>query len=156
SLWVTEEEFGIRYLDLKPASSLSSKSVHATASGNVSNMPSELPKHHDSNALGSNLRSKPSEGKHESVTGHAKVKGSSLSNGSDASTSVESHRQIDDSANGISENATKGTVGKRSVTTASVLKQPKPNLVKIDTKPKPFGTIDEASAIAKGSTLSTR
>ncbi|GKE01228.1 hypothetical protein Tco_1389211, partial [Tanacetum coccineum] len=69
SSWVTEEEFGMRYLDLKPASSLSSKSVHATASSNVPNMPSELPKHHDSNALGSNLRSRPSEGKHENIGG---------------------------------------------------------------------------------------
>lgn len=154
--WVTEEEFGMGYLDLKPASSLASKSVHATTSSNP-NMPNELPKHHDSNALGSNLRSKPSESKHESVTGHAKVKGSSLSNGSDASRSAENHKQIDDSANRVSEeNATKGTVGKRSVTTASVSKQPKPDLVKIDTKPKPVGTVNEASAIAKGSTLSTR
>nr|GEW55545.1 THO complex subunit 2 isoform X2 [Tanacetum cinerariifolium] len=73
--WVTEEEFRMGYLDLKPTSSLSSKSVHATTS----------------------------ESKHESVTGHAKVKGSSLSNGSDASRSAESHKQIDDSINRVSE-----------------------------------------------------
>ncbi|GJV17407.1 THO complex subunit 2 isoform X1 [Tanacetum coccineum] len=116
---VTEEEFRMGYLDLKPASSLSLKSVHATTSGNVPNMSSELPKHHDSNAL----------------------------------RSAESHKQIDDSANRVSEgNATKGTIGKRSVATASVSKQPKPDLVKINTKSKPVGTINEASAIAKGST----
>ncbi|KAL8265927.1 hypothetical protein R6Q59_003271 [Mikania micrantha] len=158
--WVTEEEFGMGYLDLKPApSAVASKSVY-TAQPTPNIPPSEAAngrtstsvQHHDSTTS----RTKASESKHE------KVKGGSLSNGSDVSLLsgpsrlVESQKQIDDPGNkALDENLAKGPAVKRSVPSASVLKQPKQDLVKSETKPKPGGPIHEPSALAKGSMRSS-
>ena len=116
------------YLDLKPAPSAASKSVYTapvTSSG-LNMPPSEAAtgrtassgQHHDSIS-----RAKPSESKHERTesvtqkydTVHAKVKGGSLSNGSDASMasviqsrSVESQKQDDSGNRVLEENAAKG------------------------------------------------
>ncbi|XP_024993820.1 THO complex subunit 2 isoform X1 [Cynara cardunculus var. scolymus] len=183
--WVTEEEFGMGYLDLKPAPSIASKSVYVApvTSTGLNMPPSEVAsgrtassgQHHDS---GTSIRepisrSKPSESKHERTesvtqkydTGHAKVKGGSLSNGSDASMpsaiqsgASSSQKQIDDSGNRIlEENAAKGgtktsvdsegrAVVKRSVPAASVSKQPKQDLVKGEIKPKSAGRTSASAA----------
>ncbi|KAM0000916.1 putative THO complex, subunitTHOC2, THO complex subunit 2 domain-containing protein [Helianthus debilis subsp. tardiflorus] len=146
--WVTEEEFGMGYLDLKPAP-VASKSVYVTpATTNASqsetaNGRTTSVQHHDSGTSNTS-RTKPSEGKHD------KGKGGSLSNGSDLLAgpprSAESQKQIDDS-----ENPAKGLAAKRSVSTASVPKQPKQDAVKTETKPKPGGPVHEVFALAKGS-----
>ncbi|KAI3700100.1 hypothetical protein L2E82_44716 [Cichorium intybus] len=128
--WVIEEEFGMGYLDLKPAPSLASKSVYvATVTSNVP--PSETA----SGRPNPTSRTKPSENKHES--GSHKVKGGSLSNGSDASMppGPSSHKQIDDSGN---DNSSKSTA-KRSVPATSVSKQPKQDVVKNEAKSKAIG-----------------
>ncbi|KAI3700101.1 hypothetical protein L2E82_44717 [Cichorium intybus] len=120
--WVTEEEFGMGYLDLKPAPSLASKSVY------VASVTSNVP---PSETASGTSRAKPSENKHE------KVKGGSLSNGSDASMppGPSSHKQIDDSGN---DNSAKSTA-KRSVPATSVSKQPKQDVVKNEAKSKAIG-----------------
>lgn len=162
--WVTEEEFTMGFVDLKPApSAAASKSVHAVPpTTNIS--PSETAngrtaassvQHHDSGASLTS-RTKPSESKHE------KMKGGSLSNGSDVSLlpgqsrSVESQKQTDDTGNRVlDESPAKGPVVKRSAANASVPKQPKQDLGKTEAKPKPGGSVHEPSAPAKGSTRSS-
>ncbi|XP_076922275.1 THO complex subunit 2-like [Bidens hawaiensis] len=150
--WVTEEEFGMGYLDLKPApSSVASKSAYVNpptttniSQSDAANGKTASVQHHDANTS----RTKPSETKHE------KGKGSSLNNGSDASLisgpprSSETQKQIDDS-----ENPAKGV--KRSVLTASVPKQPKQDLVKTEAKPKPGGPGPVHESSAKGSSRSS-
>ncbi|KAJ9546923.1 LOW QUALITY PROTEIN: hypothetical protein OSB04_019466 [Centaurea solstitialis] len=168
--WVTEEEFGMGYLDLKPAQSTASKSAYVApvASTGLNMPPGEAAtgrtassgQHHDSGTSIISSRAKPSESKHERTD--VKVKGGSLSNGSDASMpsvvqsrSVESQKQIDDSGNRVlEENAAKKTsvdtegraVVKRSVPAASVSKQPKQETVKPETKPKAVGRTSTSSA----------
>ncbi|XP_023770014.1 THO complex subunit 2 isoform X1 [Lactuca sativa] len=154
--WVTEEEFGMGYLDLKP---VASKSVYAaapvTSTTGLNMAPIEAAtgsrsQHHDSSIreTTSTSRPKPWESKHESVTHnnkYDKVKGGSLSNGSDAS-------KTDDSGNNrvLEENSSKGpaktavdsegrSAAKRSVGGTSVSKQPKQDVVKNDSKPKGIG-----------------
>lgn len=111
------------YLDLKPAPSTASKSAYVTPQ-NSNIIPSET-----------TLRPKPSDSKNE------KVKGGSLSNGSDPllpsgpPRSVESQKQMDD------ENSAKGSVVKKSVP-ASGSKQPKQDILKNETKPKTVGRSD--------------
>nr|XP_043608763.1 THO complex subunit 2 [Erigeron canadensis] len=167
--WVTEEEFGMGYLDLKSASSTASKSAPSTSgppSEAVSGRSTSVVHHHDS-IREPTVRAKPSESKHE------KGKGSSLSNGSDPSLqsgpskSAESQKQTDDSGSRVfDENPAKGATLKRSVLAASVSKQAKQDLAKNEPKPKTVGRISSSAAgeqavalhepSIKGPTLLTR
>ncbi|XP_044488002.1 THO complex subunit 2 isoform X2 [Mangifera indica] len=111
--WVTDEEFGMGYLELKPAASLASKSlsgnVMAVQNGSHSDLGSgktvtAVTQHLES---GSSVkdptsRTKPTDGrleKTESVTlgksdpGHQKLKGSSMANGSDIHSSMSAPAQ---------------------------------------------------------------
>lgn len=146
--WVTEEEFGMGYLDLKPAP-VASKSVY------VAPVTSTMPPSEGRNAASSGgqhheptPRPKPSEtNKHENK--YDKVKLSN--NGSDASmpSGPSTHKQTDESGNRVLEEKTATaktsldsegrSVVKRSVPATSVSKQPKQDLVKNETKPKSLG-----------------
>ncbi|KAF7808544.1 THO complex subunit 2 [Senna tora] len=127
--WVTDEEFGMGYLELKPAPSMTSKSspgisaaVQSGIGVNVSQMESTSGKHLDSvNAVkDQSARTKSSEGKSErtesipatkSDSVQVKLKGSSLVNGLDAQSSLpssghsgtsrtaENQKQVDESIN---------------------------------------------------------
>ncbi|KAI7751402.1 hypothetical protein M8C21_006334, partial [Ambrosia artemisiifolia] len=156
--WVTEEEFGMGYIDFKPAP-VAAKSAYVTPQttniplNEIANGKTSTAQHHDSGASNTS-RTKPTENKHE------KGKGGSLSNGSDMlagpSRSAEGQKQIDDSGNRVlDENPAKGPAVKRSVPAASVQKQAKQDGVKTETKPKPGGSVHEPSAQAKGSSRSS-
>ncbi|XP_028767157.1 THO complex subunit 2 isoform X1 [Neltuma alba] len=127
--WVTDEEFGMGYLELKPAPAMTSKSspgisatVQSGTGPNVSQMESSSGKHLDSGNTVKEQpnRTKPSEGKSErtesipatrSDSVQVKLKGSSLVNGLDAQSSlpsaghsgtaraVENQKQVDESTN---------------------------------------------------------
>ncbi|KAL4575579.1 hypothetical protein LXL04_022427 [Taraxacum kok-saghyz] len=136
--WVTEEEFGMGYLDLKPTAAAPS-----VASKSAPNMPPSeaVTQHHDSTTTTS--RGKPSE---------SKVK----NNGSDASMPSNTHKQTEDNRV-MEDNSSKKTsaadsevgrsVVKRSATATSASKQPKQDVVKNESKPKPD------SVQSKGSTV---
>lgn len=126
--WVTDEEFGMGYLELKPAPSITKSSPGISAavqSGlglNVSQIESASGRHLESvNAVKEQTsRTKSSEGKSErtesipttkSDSVQVKLKGSSLVNGVDAQSSllsaghsgtsrtVENQKQVDESIN---------------------------------------------------------
>ncbi|XP_059649799.1 THO complex subunit 2 [Cornus florida] len=181
--WVTEEEFGMGYLELKPAPSLALKSLAGNLVGvqngsgiNVCHsepaggrIVSTGSQHTDSgNAFKDQvLRTKPVDGRLErtessslkSDSGHVKLKGSLLANGSDlqsslpsaavqagTSKSTENQKQMDESTNRtLDDNVTKVTSKtpsesearapvKRSVPTGSLLKQPKQDISKDESK----------------------
>ncbi|XP_057478199.1 THO complex subunit 2 isoform X1 [Actinidia eriantha] len=169
--WITEEEFGMGYLELKPAPSLASKSL-------ASNLVSVQ------NGSGINVQSEPAGGRVvgtgdqmlitktadgrvdrtesaslKSETGHVKLKGSSLVNGSDgqaslpsasvqagASKSIENQKLMGDATNQTfdedvtkvgSKTSTESEVRasvKRSLPAGSVSKQPRQDLSKDDNK----------------------
>lgn len=129
--WVTDDDFGMGFLELKPAPSLASKSLGGSS---VQNVPQSEPtggrvfatgtQHPDSgNAVKDQiLRTKPADGRLERTEsaslkpdlGHVKLKGGSLLNGSDAQASmpsaavhagtsktIENQKQMDESANRI-------------------------------------------------------
>ncbi|KAI7993665.1 THO complex subunit 2 [Camellia lanceoleosa] len=129
--WVTDDDFGMGFLELKPAPSLASKSLGGSS---VQNVPQNEPtggrvfatgtQHPDSgNAVKDQiLRTKPADGRLERTEsaslkpdlGHVKLKGGSLLNGSDAqasmpsaavhagtSKSIENQKQMDESTNRI-------------------------------------------------------
>ncbi|XP_028051157.1 THO complex subunit 2 isoform X2 [Camellia sinensis] len=129
--WVTDDDFGMGFLELKPAPSLASKSLGGSS---VQNVPQSEPtggrvfatgtQHPDSgNAVKDQiLRTKPVDGRLERTEsaslkpdlGHVKLKGGSLLNGSDAqasmpsaavhagtSKSIENQKQMDESTNRI-------------------------------------------------------
>lgn len=105
--WVTDEEFGMGYLELKPAPSMTKSSAGNSAalqsgiSLNVSQTESASGKHLDSGNTVKDqlLRTKTADGKSErtesitatkSDSGHGKLKGSSMVNGLDAQSSLPS------------------------------------------------------------------
>ncbi|CAJ1936729.1 unnamed protein product [Sphenostylis stenocarpa] len=131
--WVTDEEFGMGYLELKPAPSLTKSSAGNSAtvpSGinlNVSQTESASGKHVDSGNTAKDqlIRTKPVDGKSErtesittakSDSGHIKVKSGSMVNGLDAQTSLvassvqsgmskstENSKQVEESLNRASD-----------------------------------------------------
>ncbi|XP_057417817.1 THO complex subunit 2 isoform X2 [Lotus japonicus] len=105
--WVTDEEFGMGYLELKPAPSMTKSSagtsvtVQSGISLGVSQTESASGKHLDSgNTVKDQItRTKTADGKSErsesitamkSDSGHVKIKGSSIVNGLDAQSSLPS------------------------------------------------------------------
>ncbi|KAI9168848.1 hypothetical protein LWI28_002735 [Acer negundo] len=150
--WVTDEEFGMGYLELKPAPSLASKSL-ADSGHSVRDLI---------------LRTKPADGRLErtestplvkSDQGHLKLKGGSLTNGSDVhssmpaaavqagtSRSVENQKLVDESSNrtldeNMSRTSAKNSAeseskasAKRSVPTGSLTKTLKQDLTKDDNR----------------------
>lgn len=107
SSWVTDEEFGMGYLDLKAAPSTTKSSagnsaaVQSGISLNVSQTESTSGKHLESGntAKDQTIRTKTADGKSErteSITatkydsGHVKLKGGSMVNGLDAQSSLPS------------------------------------------------------------------
>ncbi|KAJ4710125.1 THO complex subunit 2 [Melia azedarach] len=174
SLWVTDEEFGMGYLELKPAPSLASKSISgnsALQNGSAHNVPPGEPgagkaatvaQHTDSgNSVKDQIpRTKASDGRLERTEslshvkadqGHPKLKGGSLTNGSDvhsatpsaaagASKLVENQKQVDEDENMAkvaSKNSTESeskATSKRTVPTASLSKTPKQDLTRDDNK----------------------
>ncbi|KAA8529838.1 hypothetical protein F0562_034393 [Nyssa sinensis] len=111
--WITEEEFGMGYLELKPAPSIASKSLTsnlvAAQNGSGINVSQSEPavgrnlapgnQHSDGNAVKDQMsRTKPGDGRLErtesaslkSDAGHGKLKGGLLVNGSDVQSSMPS------------------------------------------------------------------
>lgn len=105
--WVTDEEFGMGYLELKPAPSMtksaagSSAAVQSGIGLHVSQTESASGKHLDSGntVKEQTVRTKTADGKSErtesitatkSDSGHVKLKGSSMVNGVDAQSSLAS------------------------------------------------------------------
>ncbi|KAL7181121.1 hypothetical protein ACSBR1_040061 [Camellia fascicularis] len=142
--WVTDDDFGMGFLELKPAPSLASKSLGGSS---VQNVPQSEPtggrvfatgtQHPDSgNAVKDQiLRTKPADGRLERTEsaslkpdlGHVKLKGGSLLNGSDAqasmpsaavhagtSKSIENQKQMDESTNRILDENVPKVVSKTS------------------------------------------
>ncbi|RDX96895.1 THO complex subunit 2, partial [Mucuna pruriens] len=131
--WVTDEEFGMGYLELKPAPSVTKPSAGNSATGqsginvNVSQAESVSGKHVDSGNTVKDqaIRTKTADGKSErtesitatkSDSGHIKLKGSSMVNGLDAqsslasssvqpgsSKSMENPKQVEESINRASD-----------------------------------------------------
>ncbi|KAG5014798.1 hypothetical protein JHK85_020934 [Glycine max] len=131
--WVTDEEFGMGYLELKPAPSVTKSSAGNSAtvqSGinlNVSQTESASGKHVDSGNIVKDqaMRTKTADGRSErtesitvtkSDTGHIKLKSSSMVNGLDAqsslapssvqsgtSKSMENPKQVEESINRASD-----------------------------------------------------
>ncbi|KAL5763048.1 hypothetical protein ACOSP7_019312 [Xanthoceras sorbifolium] len=181
--WVTDEEFGMGYLELKPAPSLASKSLAgngAVQNGSAFNVSqnelaggktaSMLTQHPDSGHSHRDqvLRTKPADGRLErtesmplvkSDQGHLKLKGGSLTNGSDVnssmpaatlqagtSRSVENQKVVDESSNRtLDENLSRASAknsaefeskasAKRSVPTGSLTKTLKQDPTKDDTR----------------------
>ncbi|KAL5760823.1 hypothetical protein ACOSQ2_019661 [Xanthoceras sorbifolium] len=181
--WVTDEEFGMGYLELKPAPSLASKSLAgngAVQNGSAFNVSqnelaggktaSMLTQHPDSGHSHRDqvLRTKPADGRLErtesmplvkSDQGHLKLKGGSLTNGSDVnssmpaaalqagtSRSMENQKVVDESSNRtLDENLSRASVknsaefeskasAKRSVPTGSLTKTLKQDPTKDDTR----------------------
>ncbi|KAK2995185.1 hypothetical protein RJ640_005775 [Escallonia rubra] len=178
--WVTEEEFGMGYLDLKPAPSLASKplAVNVAAAQNGPGVNTSQNESAGGRIVGTSqhsdfgnsvkeplVRTKPVDGRLErtestslkSDTGHGKLKGGSLANGSDSpstvpsaaqagvSRSVDNQKQLDELANKTSDDnvkvAVKTTVEsegrasiKRSVPSGSLSKQPKQDIARDEIK----------------------
>ncbi|KAK2635529.1 hypothetical protein Ddye_030321 [Dipteronia dyeriana] len=181
--WVTDEEFGMGYLELKPAPSLASKSLAgngAVQNGSALNISqneivggktaSMLTQHADSGHSVRDLvlRTKPADGRLErtestpivkSDQGHLKLKGGSLTNGSDVhssipatavqagtSRSVENQKLVDESSirtldENMSRTSAKNSVeseskasAKRSVPTGSLTKTLKQDPAKDDNR----------------------
>ncbi|MCH85157.1 THO complex subunit 2-like, partial [Trifolium medium] len=97
--WVTEEEFGMGFLELKPAPSMTkSAAVQSGIGPHVSQTESASGKHMDSGntVKDQTVRTKTADGRTESITaaksdsGHVKLKGSSMVNGLDAQSSLPS------------------------------------------------------------------
>ncbi|KAK3222127.1 hypothetical protein Dsin_009152 [Dipteronia sinensis] len=181
--WVTDEEFGMGYLELKPAPSLASKSLAgngAVQNGSALNVSqneiaggktaSILTQHADSGHSVRDLvlRTKPADGRLErtestplvkSDQGHLKLKGGSLTNGSDihssipaaavqagTSRSVENQKLVDESSNrtldeNMSRTSAKNSAeseskasAKRSVPTGSLTKILKQDPAKDDNR----------------------
>lgn len=126
--WVTDEEFGMGYLELKPAPAVTKSSagnsatVHSGMNLNVSQTESASGKHVDSGNTAKDqvIRTKTADGKSErtesmtvtkSDSGHTKVKSGSMINGLDAQTSstlsiqsgvsksMENSKQVEESIN---------------------------------------------------------
>ncbi|KDO60822.1 hypothetical protein CISIN_1g000195mg [Citrus sinensis] len=162
SFWVTDEEFGMGYLELKPAPSLASKSLSGNVvavQGSAINVSQSEPG--TGNSVKDHIsRAKPGDGRLERTesTSHVKsdnvkLKGSSLTNGSDIHSSmpstavqaemsrvVENQKQVDEDENmakvamkNSAESESKASV-KRSVPSASLTKAPKQDLAKDDNK----------------------
>ncbi|KAK2998541.1 hypothetical protein RJ639_023350, partial [Escallonia herrerae] len=178
--WVTEEEFGMGYLDLKPAPSLASKpsAVNVAAAQNGPGVNTSQNESAGGRIVGTSqhsdfgnsvkeplVRTKPVDGRLErtestsfkSDTGHGKLKGGSLANGSDSpstvpsaaqagvSRSVDNQKQLDELVNKTSDDnvkvAVKTTVEsegrasiKRSVPSGSLSKQPKQEIARDEIK----------------------
>lgn len=99
SFWVTDEEFGMGYLELKPAPSLASKSLSGNVvavQGSAINVSQSEPG--TGNSVKDHIsRAKPGDGRLERTesishvkSDNVKLKGSSLTNGSDIHSSVPS------------------------------------------------------------------
>ncbi|GAY56567.1 hypothetical protein CUMW_172890 [Citrus unshiu] len=162
SFWVTDEEFGMGYLELKPAPSLASKSLSGNVvavQGSAINVSQSEPG--TGNSVKDHIsRAKPGDGRLERTesishvkSDNVKLKGSSLTNGSDIHSSmpstavqaemsrvVENQKQVDEDENmakvamkNSAESESKASV-KRSVPSASLTKAPKQDLVKDDNK----------------------
>lgn len=131
--WVTDEEFGMGYLELKPAPTVTKSSagnsatVHGGMNLNVSQNESASGKHVDSGNTAKDqvIRTKSADGKSErtesmtvtkSDSGHTKVKSGSMVNGLDAQTSsilpsiqsgvsksMENSKQVEESINRSSD-----------------------------------------------------
>lgn len=131
--WVTDEEFGMGYLELKPSPSMTKSSAGNSAtvqSGinlNVSQTESASGKHVDSGNIVKDqaMRTKTADGRSErtesitvtkSDTGHIKLKSSSMVNGLDAQSSMapssvqsgmpksmENPKQVEESINRASD-----------------------------------------------------
>ncbi|XP_052291116.1 THO complex subunit 2 isoform X4 [Citrus sinensis] len=162
SFWVTDEEFGMGYLELKPAPSLASKSLSGNVvavQGSAINVSQSEPG--TGNSVKDHIsRAKPGDGRLERTesishvkSDNVKLKGSSLTNGSDIHSSVpstavqaemsrvvENQKQVDEDENmakvamkNSAESESKASV-KRSVPSASLTKAPKQDLAKDDNK----------------------
>lgn len=127
--WVTDEEFGMGYLELKPAPSLAAKSSASNSvalqSGSGLNISLSEPaggKVTDAanSVKDQMLKTKPADGRLEraegvsngkSDSGNLKLKGGSMANGSDASAvlqsgssrSTENKKQVDEFSNRTSD-----------------------------------------------------
>ncbi|CAJ2675999.1 unnamed protein product [Trifolium pratense] len=157
--WVTEEEFGMGFLELKPAPSMTkSAAVQSGIGPHVSQTESASGKHMDSGntVKDQTVRTKTADGRTESITaaksdsGHVKLKGSSILNGLDAQSSLpspagqsgtlksaETPKQVDESISRapdehVTRNVESRTSVKRSVATGSVLKPSKQDPLKED------------------------
>lgn len=130
--WVSEEEFGMGYVELKPAPSAASKSSTGNGSGSgVSQhestggrVASEAQPLDSGNSLkDQTFRTKPIEGRlerPESSSGNTKLKGSSIANGPDVQVmgaqhagprSLENQKHVDEPPNRtIDENTVKATL----------------------------------------------
>lgn len=124
--WVTEEEFGMGYLELKPAPSVASKSATGNSSGGVSQgeppvgrVTSEgQPLDSGTPQKDQTLRTKPIDGRVESSSSNARLKGGPVANGSDmlastvqGATSRSSEKPLDEPPNKImDENVAKVTI----------------------------------------------
>ncbi|XAR65132.1 hypothetical protein NMG60_11009111 [Bertholletia excelsa] len=167
--WVTEEEFGKGYLELKPAPALPSKSLPGNQNSDSANVVKDQM-----------LRTKPADGRLERTESaslksdqvHVKPKAGSV-NGSDAqpsmpsaavhagtSKSIENQKQIDESMNRALDDVKAGPKTstdsearasvKRSLPTGSLSKQPRQDLGKEDSKPgKALGRTSGTSTIDK-------
>ncbi|KAL3502101.1 hypothetical protein ACH5RR_036550 [Cinchona calisaya] len=131
--WVTDEEFGMGYLELKPAAVPASKSLGENSvaiNGAGPNVSLDEPAggrsvaagnlHSDYSNSNKDLRTRPADGRIEraesaslkSDSGSARLKSGSLVNGSELqspvpSRSTESIKQLDESSNRSSEDAAK-------------------------------------------------
>ncbi|GAU12866.1 hypothetical protein TSUD_73530 [Trifolium subterraneum] len=157
--WVTEEEFGMGFLELKPAPSMTkSAAVQSGIGPHVSQTESASGKHMDSGntVKDQTVRTKTADGRTESITaaksdsGHVKLKGNSMVNGLDAQSSlpspagqsgalksVENPKQVEESISRapdehVTRNVESRTSVKRSVATGSVLKPSKQDPLKED------------------------
>ncbi|GAB4828694.1 THO complex subunit 2 [Ancistrocladus abbreviatus] len=128
--WVTEEDFGMGYLELKPATSLATKSLTGNSSGlgvsqgepgagrAIANLDS------GNSVKDQTVKAKSADGRMDrtdGVSGNVKLKGGSVVNGSDLqasmlptgvqvgmSRSIENQKQVDESANrSVDENIAK-------------------------------------------------
>ncbi|XP_062113290.1 THO complex subunit 2 isoform X2 [Humulus lupulus] len=159
--WVTDEEFGMGYLELKPAPSLAAKSS-VVRDQMLKARPADG--RTERAEIASNIKSDP---------GSVKLKGSSLLNGTDAqssmplaglssgaSRSLENHKLVDDSMNReeiIAKVTPKNSVEpelrtqtKRAVQAGSLVKPPKQDLAKED------GRSGKSVGRASGSSTSDR
>ncbi|XP_057960883.1 THO complex subunit 2 [Malania oleifera] len=148
--WVTEEEFGMGYLELKPASSLASKSL-ANNAVTVQNGGSSLniaqsesaggrqsatgSQHLDSGNSAKEVRTKHTDGRLErtesvstlkSDLGNAKLKGGSLVNGSDSQSSLPSATPQSGSSRSIDnqkliDESTNSAIDENLIKTASMM-----------------------------------
>jgi len=124
--WVTEEEFGMGYLELKPAPSMASKSATGNSSGGVSQgEPTGGRVTSEGQALDSGIsqkdqtfRTKPIDGRVESSSSNARLKGGLVANGPDmlasgvqGAISRSSEKHVDEPPNkSMDENVAKVTM----------------------------------------------